>query len=1079
MLNRSFYYFGLLVMFLSQHSAAQIGLPGMRDTSFNLGRQYGFAANPINPAPGNGSNGAVLALAIQADGKTLVAGNFTAFNGRLLNRITRILPDGNVDSSFHTGSGASGDVSSLLLQPDGKVIIGGEFFTFNGTQRWRMARLFPNGQLDTSFNLGTGVNSSILAMALLPDGKVMIAGQFTTINGVSANRIARLNANGRADTSFNSGTAANGDIQAMVVQPDGKILIAGNFTSYAGISRMRIARIHANGSLDTSFNLIGGLIQSINAIGLQQNGKMFISGSFQEIEGRPRRLIARLNADGSLDTTANLGTGMNGISYTISNLSDGKVLISGSFSEIDGVTSNRVARLHPDGSLDTTFNAGSGINPITNVGSRIITHAILSDGKVLIGGTFTEFNGFGRNRITRLLANGSIDSTHNPITGAIGSVLSLARLPDGRIYAAGGFISYNDLPYQYIVRLFPDGRLDTSFNTGTGPNNYISGVAIQPDGKVVIGGNFSAINGVARNNIARLNPDGSVDTTFNPGSGTNSAVMNILVQSDGKILIQGLFGSVNGFNRAYLARLHANGLVDTSFQTGNFSAGSNTVWMRAIALQPDGKILVGGQFVAYNFVSRGRILRLNADGSLDSTFNSTQGASGTVQEIVLQPDGKVLIGGEFVAYNFSARNRIARLNADGTLDVSFNALGGANSIVRTIAVQSDSLILVGGDFTSINGVSRNRIARLLPNGGLDTTYNPGTGLNDVLLAIVLQPDGKALLSGWFSTLNGTFSPRIARLFGGDCATLVTNTTSSAPICIGSTKSLIGTAGGRWVITSGPGSIVGNTYVSSSVGGAVTIINVIGSCASLAVTFNVDFLPIPPIVTPIPAICSGNTATIAPLARGVSYNFWVDSVGGSPINGSGGISSYVTPALTNTTTYYVSALSATGCESSTRIAVTIVVQPSPTVSISQQNDTLLADVTSGVFQWHKDSTALSGATVAYYVPTQTGNYWLDFTNVEGCSANSNVINVVVTNLSFLQFSQNMRWSTYPVPFDGQLMIEAESPFTYEILDVQGKVLLRGATENPSIELQTEQLSAGVYLVKVVVNGQAAVRRVVKR
>jgi len=1079
MLKRPLCHLIWLILLLSSPVTAQFGLPGTLDTTFNLAGQVGFSSNPIDPAPGEGANSSVLALAIQPDGKALVAGDFTAFNGRTQNRIIRLLNDGSVDSSFQIGSGASGLIRTLLLQPDGKVIIGGDFFTFNGTQRRRLARLLPNGQLDTTFNPGLSANNIIRSKALLPDGKVMIVGQFTSVNGVALNRIARLNTNGSVDASFNPGTAANGDILAMAVQPDGKIVIAGNFTSYSGISRMRIARIEANGSLDTTFNPGSGSNQVINTIGLLPNGKMFVSGSFLEFNGRPGRCLVRLNADGSVDTTTNIGTGMNGASTTLSILPDGKVIISGFFSEINGVTRYEMARLHPDGSLDTSFSVGSAsLNPVTGIANSFITLAVQSDGKILIGGFFVEFNGLGRNRMTRLLANGSHDLTYNPRIGANSSVWSLARLPDGRIYVAGTFTSFNELPYKYIVRLFPDGRIDSSFNTGTGPNYFIASVAIQPDGRVVIGGNFSAINGITRNNIARLNQDGSVDTTFNPGSGPNTVVLNALVQADGKILIQGLFGTVNGVSRAYIARLHANGQVDTSFQTGTFSAGSTSVWMYSMALQPDGKILVAGQFVAYNTVSRGRILRLNTDGSLDLTFNSNSGASGIVHAIAVQPDGKILIGGEFIGYNFIARNRIARLNADGTLDISFNALGGANLTVRTIAVQSDSLILVGGEFTSINGVSRNRMARLLPNGILDTTYNPGSGLNDMLFHIVLQPDGKALMAGWFTTFNGSFSPRIVRVWGGTCAGLVTNTTSSAPICVGSTKVLSGTPGGRWVIASGPGSIVGNTYVASGGAGMVNLINILASCSSSVVTFTVVAFPLAPQVLPPSPICAGNRATIVPTAGGTSYRFFADSTAVSPLPGGDGVTSFTTPALASATTYYVSSLNFTVCESSRRSAVTVSVNPVPVVNIVQIGDTLLADSMPGTYQWFRDEVAIVGANANYVVSNQSGLYTVAFTNTQGCADTSNAINVVMTSLDDKQKAR-LSWSTYPVPFDALLNIEAEQSFFYALLDLRGAVLLKGQSDSNEVTLSTAHLASGVYMIRLEVNGQTAYRRVVKQ
>lgn len=1068
-----------IVLLLSEPATAQFGFPGMRDTTFNLGGQYGLSSNPINPAPGEASNHMIRALAAQPDGKAVVAGEFTSFNGKLQNRIVRLLQDGTVDSSFQIGSGTNVPITMLLLQPDGKVIIGGDFMTFNGTQRVRLARLLPNGQIDTTFNPGSSANNTIQSIALLPNGKLMIAGRFTSVQGVACNRIARLNANGSLDASFNPGTAANGEILAMVIQPDGKIMIAGNFTSYNGALRNRIARIEANGNMDTTFNPGAGSNDPISSIGLLPNGKMFVSGSFQQFNGRQIRFLVRLNSDGSIDTTANIGTGMNGVCSAITILPDGKALLNGFFSEINGATRYDMARLNQDGSLDTTFSVGTASMraPTFNAGS-LFTHAVQPDGRILIGGAFVEFNGLGRNSISRLLANGSHDLTFNPRIGPDNPVFSFARLPDGRMYVAGSFVSFNDLPYKYIVRLFPDGRIDTSFNTGSGPNYVIVSVVLQPDGKVLIGGYFSAINGIPRNYIARLNQDGSLDTTFNPGSGPNSVVLGTLLQPDGKILINGTFVSVNGVARNYVARLHANGQLDSGFITGTFWGSSNFLLVREMALQPDGKILVGGDFTSYNALSRGRILRLNSDGSLDLTFNSSTGASGIIHAISLQPDGKILIGGEFAFYNSSGRSRIARLNIDGTPDPSFIFAGGANQTVRTIAVQSDGLILLGGDFTRINGVSRNRIARMLPNGVLDTTYNQGVGLNESPLRIVLQPDGKALVGGRFTTYNGSFVPRIMRIFGGTCASLVSNTTSSAPICVGSSKVLQGTPGGNWVIASGPGNIVGNTYIASGGVGLVSVFNITANCSSPLVTFAVNSNPIAPtLVTPTP-ICAGQRATISPTTGGTSYRFFADSISTIPLPGGDSVTSFTTPPLGATTTYYVSSLSSTGCESSMRSAVTINVNPVPVIGIVQVGDTLLADSMPGTYQWFRDEVAIVGANTNYFVPNQSGSHTVAFTTTQGCSDTSNAINVIMANVNEVQKNQ-FRWTTFPVPFNELLNIEADQPFSYTLFDLRGAVLLQGKTDRTEVALSTAYLASGVYMFRIEVNGQIAYRRVIKQ
>lgn len=165
------------------------------------------------------------------------------------------------------------------------------------------------------------------------------------------------------------------------------------------------------------------------------------------------------------------------------------------------------------------------------------------------------------------------------------------------------------------------------------------------------------------------------------------------------------------------AQFSLPGELDTTFNTG--TGADNIVW--SVTVQPDGKVLLGGFFTIYNGISRNRIARLNLNGSLDTTFNPSIGANNIVRSVVLQPDGKILIGGQFTSYNSIPRNYIARLNADGSLDPTFNPGTGANNLVLTLALQPDGKVIIGGLFTSYNGTSRNRIARLHANGSLDTT----------------------------------------------------------------------------------------------------------------------------------------------------------------------------------------------------------------------------------------------------------------------------------------------------------------------------------------------------------------------
>ncbi len=224
------------------------------------------------------------------------------------------------------------------------------------------------------------------------------------------------------------------------------------------------------------------------------------------------------------------------------------------------------------------------------------------------------------------------------------------------LYAFNLLLIFLLLP-SYNIYSYSPGILDATFDSSVGANSSVWSFILQPDNKIIIAGSFSQYNGTARNRIARLNTDGSLDLTFDPGTGVNSGILFLLSQSDGKIVI-------------------------------------------------------AGAFTEYNGIARNRIARLNTDGSLDLTFDPGTGVDGLLYYIAIQPDNKIIIAGSFSQYNGTARNRIARLNTDGSLDLTFDPGTGVNSGILFLLSQSDGKIVIAGAFTEYNGIARNRIARL-------------------------------------------------------------------------------------------------------------------------------------------------------------------------------------------------------------------------------------------------------------------------------------------------------------------------------------------------------------------------------
>jgi uncharacterized delta-60 repeat protein len=361
--------------------------------------------------------------------------------------------------------------------------------------------------------------------------------------------------------------------------------------------------------------------------------------------------------------------------------------------------------------------------------------------KIYVGGSFASYNGISSSKIIRLNDTGGIDLYESP--GFLYDIVNDIKIQnDGKILAGGSFTSYNGTGANNIIRLNSDGSVDSSFVYGSGFSGSKSGevniIKIQSDGKILVGGYFTDYNGTGANRIIRLNSDGSVDSSFVYGSGFNDYVLTIAIQSDGKILVGGYFANYNGTGANYIIRLNSDGSVDSSFVYGSGFGGP----VRTIAIQSDGKILVGGYFLNYNGTVANKIIRLNSDGSIDSSFVYGSGFGGpkvSVKTIAIQSDGKILAGGDFTNYNGTGANYIIKLNSDGSVDSSFVYGSGFDDYVQTIAIQSDGKILVGGYFANYNGTVANKIIRLNSDGSVDSSFVYSSGFDNYVHIITTTP----------------------------------------------------------------------------------------------------------------------------------------------------------------------------------------------------------------------------------------------------------------------------------------------------------------------------------------------------
>lgn len=758
-------------------------------------------------------------LRVRANGNNsilnIVARYFAIFFVFLFSNVA-FSQQGKSDVTFNTyddgllGDGFDGIVRTVALQTDGKLIVGGEFSNFNGAATPFLCRLLSDGSKDLSFNLGSGINGKVYCSLIQPDEKIILGGSFTNFNGTNVGKLIRLNSDGSRDVTFNSsqGTTTN-TIYACDLQSDGSIIIGGSFTNYNGVASPRVARILPNGNLDSTFAIGVGASSLVEEVHIQQNGKIILGGSFLSFNKTPCGKIIRLNTDGTIDATFLQGEGFNGDISALTTQPDGKILVGGSFLDFNGVTASKIIRLNPDGTVDSSFISGLGfsngvvevikvnaagsimvggsftgtyngtdvnrvifldssglINPGFDIGSGPSTgtvNALTEDvaGSFYVGGSFTVFDSQTQGRLARIDGAGTLDFGY--LTAGVGfdsSVLKVIVLSDNKTMAFGNFTKFNGTICNRITRLSEVGTIDSSFNSsGTGANNSIKTAVLQTDGKVVFAGVFTNYNGVVRNRIARILANGEIDATFSIGAGFNNKVYGLALQPDGKIIVTGNFTSYNGVLMNRIVRLFPDGTLDSSFTIGS---GADAI-VDCILLQPDGKIVLGGQFSFFNGISYNRMVRLNTDGSIDLGFSVGVGFDKNVYALVLQSDNKLIVGGTFLNYKGVSAKRLLRLNSDGSLDTSFaTGLGFSNGEIRTILVQPDDRLLIGGTFSgTYNGTAVKRMVRLLANGIYDTTFS--VNLNNTLYSICFTPNYKVMIGGNFNSVSGVTKHRVARL----------------------------------------------------------------------------------------------------------------------------------------------------------------------------------------------------------------------------------------------------------------------------------------------------------------------------